>query len=309
MQDTELSKGGFEMIESKTLGARMGKFTVYFLLTLAAFISLAPIVNTVALSFSDSAAASAGNVYFWPKGFTFASYQKILNDDAFISAFMVSVKRVILGGGLNMILCILMAFPLSRNTKQFKYRNFYMWFLMFTMIFSGGIVPTYIIISKLGLINSIWALVLPGAVPVFNVILLMNFFRGIPDSLEEAAVIDGASPLTVLWKIFLPISLPSLATIALFTIVAHWNSFFDGLIYINDQNKIPLQTYLQQLVIQTQQAAQGQLSSDELIALSKMSTLTLNSAKILVSMIPILLVYPFLQRYLIHGLVLGSVKE
>lgn len=297
------------MIQSQSIPAKISRSLIYLLLTLAAFISLAPILNTIALSLSDNAAASSGSVYFIPKGFTFASYEKILKDGAFLNAFVVSVKRVILGGGLNLLMCVMMAFPLSRSTKEFKYRNVYMWLLMFTMIFNGGIVPTYMVVNKLGLMNSIWALILPGAVPVFNVILLMNFFKAIPKSLEEAAIIDGASPMTVLFKIFLPISLPSLATIALFTIVGHWNSFFDGLIYINDQAKIPLQTYLQQLVLQTQQAMQGNMSSEELIALSKMSQISLNCAKILVSMIPIMVIYPFLQKYLIHGLVLGSVKE
>jgi ABC-type glycerol-3-phosphate transport system permease component len=276
-------------------------------LAFAAFLSLVPLINTVAVSLSSSAAANAGLVYFLPKGFTWSSYEKILGDTAFWRAFLVSVERVILGGGLNMLMVIFMGFPLSRSTQQFKYRNIYMWFLMFTMLFSGGIIPTYMVVNKLGLINTIWSLILPGAVPVFNVILLMNFLRGLPPALEEAAIMDGASPLTVLFKVFLPLAIPSLATIALFTIVGQWNSFFDGLIYINDQAKIPLQTYLQQLALQNQMKAT--MTPTELINLAKVSQTTLNSAKILVSMIPILLVYPFLQRYLIHGLVLGSVKE
>lgn len=294
------------MVQSKSISYKIITFFIYFILIIAAFLSLAPILNTIATSFSSSAAASGGKVTFLPIDFTIASYTKIMNDSEFWRAFWVSVKRVVLGGGLNLILVILMAFPLSRTPEQFKYRNYYMWFLMFTMLFNGGIIPTYMVVNKLGLINSMWALILPSAVPVFNVILMMNFFKGIPKSLEEAAIIDGASPLTILIKIFLPISIPSLATITLFTIVAHWNNFFDGLIYINDQSKIPLQTYLQQLVLQSQQQ---NLTADEIINLSKMSSLTLNSAKILVSTIPIFIIYPFLQRYLIHGLVLGSVKE
>ena len=187
-----------------------------------------------------------------------------------------------------------MAFPLSRTTKQFKYRNVYMWVLMFTMLFNGGIIPTYFVVTKMGLINTLWALILPRAVSVFNIILMMNFFKGIPSSLEEAAIIDGASPLTVLLKVFLPISLPSIATITLFIIVGHWNNFFDGLIYINDQTKIPLQTYLQQLMLQTDQMKE--MSKEEIVAMSKVSSLTLNSAKILVSMIPILIIYPIMRE-------------
>lgn len=295
------------MVQSKSLSYRIVTFFIYVMLIVAAFLSLAPLVNTIAISFSSKTAAMSGMVSFWPVEFSLSSYEKIMKDHAFWQAFMVSIKRVILGGGLNLILVILMAFPLSRSVKQFKYRNLYMWFLVFNMLFSGGIVPTYFVVSKLGIMNSIWALILPGAVPIFNVILMMNFFKGIPDSLEEAAIIDGASPLTVLWKIFLPISLPSIATITLFIIVGHWNAFFDGLIYINDQAKIPLQSYLQQLVLATQQT--DGLTAEELASVANLSSMTLNSAKVLVSLVPILMIYPFLQRYLINGLVLGSVKE
>lgn len=295
------------MVQSKTLSYRIITIIIYGLLIFAALLSLAPIINTIAISFSSSAAANKGIVLFTPVDFTINSYVKIMKDNNFWNAFLVSIERVIVGGGLNLLLVILMAFPLSRTPKEFKYRNMYMWILMFTMLFSGGIIPTYFVVSKLKLINTIWALILPGAVSAYNVILMMNFFRGIPKSLEEAAIIDGANPLTILIKIFLPISLPSIATITLFTVVGHWNNFFDGLIYINDQSKIPLQTYLQQLIIS--RSSTQQMTAEEMAAMSSVSSLTLDAAKILVSMIPILLIYPIMQRFLISGLVLGSVKE
>lgn len=295
------------MVQSKTFGSRMTHFLVITALLAITFVSLVPMVNTIVVSISSSTAVNAGQVYFLPVDINFSSYVKIINDAKFWSAFLVSVERVILGGSINMILTILMAYPLSRTRAQFKSRNVYMWIIIFTMLFSGGIVPWYMVISKLGLINSLWALVLPGAVPVFNVILLMNFFKGIPKELEEAAFMDGAGPLRILFRIFLPVSLPSLATIALFVIVGHWNNFFDGVVLINDNNKIPLQTYLQQLSLTRDQMKN--LTVEQLREYNKISNTTLNSAKILVSMIPILLIYPFLQRYLIHGIVLGSVKE
>ncbi|MEC0125081.1 carbohydrate ABC transporter permease [Paenibacillus pabuli] len=295
------------MIQSKSLGSRLSRLLILITLILITFISLAPIVNTIMVSVSSSTAVNAGRVYFFPVELNFSSYGQILNDTKFWKAFLISVERVVLGGAINMILTILMAYPLSRSVTQFRSRNTYMWIIVFTMLFSGGIVPWYMVISKLGLINSIWALVLPGAVPVFNVILLMNFFKGIPKELEEAAFIDGASPLKILLKIFIPISMPSLATIMLFVIVGHWNNFFDGIILINDSSKIPLQTYLQQLSLTRDQMQN--LSVEQLQQFNKISNTTLNSAKILVSMIPILLIYPFLQRYLIHGIVLGAVKE
>lgn len=295
------------MVQSKALGSRFVNILIITALLMITFLSVVPLVNTIVISISSSTAVNAGEVYFLPVDINFSSYEKILNDTKFWKAFVVSVERVVLGVSLNMILTILMAYPLSRSTKHFKSRNVYMWVIIFTMLFSGGIVPWFMVISNLGLINSIWALVLPGAVPVFNVILLMNFFKGIPKELEEAAFMDGAGPLKILTHIYLPVSLPSLATIALFSIVGHWNNFFDGIILINDSEKIPLQTYLQQLSLTRDQIQN--LTVEQLKEFNKVSNVTLNSAKILVSMIPILLIYPFLQRYLIHGIVLGSVKE
>ncbi|WP_068779867.1 carbohydrate ABC transporter permease [Paenibacillus sp. GM2] len=295
------------MVQSQTLGSKMMNALIIAVLVIIAFLSLAPMLNTIMISISSSAAVNAREVNFWPVDVNFSSYEKILNDVKFWRAFKISVERVVLGGGINMLLTVLMAYPLSRSTMQFKSRNVYMWIIIFTMLFSGGIVPWYMVISKLNLINTLWALVLPGAVPVFNVILLMNFFKGIPKELEEAAFMDGAGPLKILLNIFLPVSLPSLATITLFVIVGHWNNFFDGIVLINDSSKIPLQTYLQQLNLTRDQMQN--LTVEQLQQFNKISNTTLNSAKILVSMIPIMMIYPFLQRYLIHGIVLGSVKE
>ncbi|HZG75795.1 MAG TPA: carbohydrate ABC transporter permease, partial [Paenibacillus sp.] len=168
-------------------------------------------------------------------------------------------------------------------------------------------IPWYMVIQKLGLMDSIWALVLPGAVPIFNVILLMNFFRSLPKELEEAGVMDGAGPWYMLVRIFLPVSLPALATVTLFTIVGHWNSFFDGLILINSPEKLPLQTYIQTLVVEMSNL--NLMNPEDIQRMEEISNRTMNAAKIVVAMIPILLVYPFLQRYFIHGIVMGSVKE
>lgn len=166
-------------------------------------------------------------------------------------------------------------------------------------------IPIFMVIKSLGLIDSIWALILPGAVPIFNVILLMNFFKSIPDALEEAAVMDGASKLRILFGIFLPISLPALATIGLFSMVGHWNDYFSGLLYMNSSSNYPLQTYIQQLTVDVTKVT----DPSQLKSLASVSNKTLNAAKIVVSIIPVLLIYPFLQRYFVSGLVIGSVKE
>jgi ABC-type glycerol-3-phosphate transport system permease component len=177
------------------------------------------------------------------------------------------------------------------------------------MLFNGGMIPTYLVVLRLGLINTIWSLVLPGAVPVFSVIVLMNYFKGLPNALEESALIDGGNPYQVLLWIYLPLALPSLAVVALFSVVHHWNAFFDGLIYINTSAKRPLQTYIQQLVFSVDYQNMNTMEFQQLQKVQEMSGLTFNCAKLVVSMIPILLIYPLLQRYFVTGVVMGAVKE
>ena len=202
----------------------------------------------------------------------------------------------------------MMAYPLSKDKTAFPSRNIYMWIVVFTMLFSGGLIPTFLLINQLKLMDTIWALVLPGAVPVFSVIILMNFFKGVPKGLEEAAAMDGASPWYIMWRIFVPLAKPAIATIALFAIVNHWNAFFDGKIYINSPEKLPLQTYIQSLTADTSRRY-ANMTYDQILRQQQLSTLTFNSAKIVVSMIPILAIYPFLQKYFVSGIVMGAVKE
>lgn len=282
---------------------------IWIALLFCGLICLVPILNTIAISFSDRTSAAMGEVAFWPVNFNFSSYKAMLEERQFGQSFLVSVLRVIIGGSINMLLTILMAFPLSKSPKVFHGKKFYMWFVVFTMMFNGGLVPTFMVVRYLGLMDSIWALVLPTAVPVFNVILLMNFFKNIPDSLEEAAYVDGANPWYILWHIYVPLSKAALATVALFAIVNHWNSFFDGKIYINTQSKLPLQTYIQSLSATLDPTQMATMSPEEIKEKLAMSSLTFNSAKVMVSMIPILVIYPFLQKYFVTGIVVGAVKE
>ena len=250
-----------------------------------------------------------GRVGLWPINFNVAGYRAILEEKQFFHSFFVSVRRVAAGTALNMTLTILMAYPLSKEPGKFRAKKYYMWIVIFLMMFNGGIVPNFILVKNLNLMDTIWALILPGAVPVFNVILLMNFFKGIPDSLEEAAVIDGANPLQILIKVFLPMSKAALATITLFCIVNHWNAFFDGKIYINSLEKLPLQTYIQSLVVDLNPEQMASMTPEQMSEQMQLSSLTFNSAKVVVSMLPILLIYPFLQKYFVTGIVMGAVKE
>ena len=282
---------------------------IYLALLLCGLICLIPILNTVAISLSDKTSAALGLVRLWPVNFTTVSYGNMLEETQFWVSFMVSVKRVIIGVSLNMVVTILTAYPLSKCSSQFRSKSIYMWIVVFTMLFNGGLVPTFMVINKLNLMDTFWALVLPGAVPVFNVILLMNFFKGVPQSLEESASMDGAGPWTVLTQIYLPLSKPSLATIGLFSVVTHWNSYCDGKIYINSVSKLPLQTYIQSLSSSLNAEMMATMTAEEVQEQLAMSSLTFNSAKVVVSMIPILLIYPFLQKYFVTGMVVGAVKE
>ncbi|MFD2329944.1 carbohydrate ABC transporter permease [Cohnella sp. GCM10020058] len=277
----------------------------YVLLGLTALICIFPLINVLALSFSSSSAATAGYVKLWPVDFTWASYKFVANKPEFIRAFWVAVERVALGFGINMLIGVLVAYPLSKEISSFRSRNMYAWFFIVTMLFNGGLIPFYMTVKTLGLLDSIWVLVLPGAVDVFNVILLMNFFRELPREIEEAASIDGASYWTTLWKIYIPLSKPALATVTLFTVVAHWNSWFDGLILMNSPKNYPLQSYLQTVVISIDLA---RISSQNALSLSEISDRTTKAAQVFLAALPILAVYPFLQKYFMKGLVMGSVK-
>lgn len=288
---------------------RLSDVAINLILGFCGLICLIPILNTVAISFSDRTSAALGLVRLWPVNFTLASYQNMLEETQFWTSFLVSVKRVVIGVSLNMFLSILMAYPLSKSESVFYKKKYYMWIVVFTMMFNGGLVPTFMVVSKLHMMDTFWALVLPGAVPVFNVIILMNFFKAIPQSLEESAYVDGAGAWTILFKIYLPLSKASLATIGLFAVVTHWNSYFDGKIYINSLTKLPLQTYIQSLATSINTDMMASMTPEEIQEMLEVSSLTFNSAKVVVSMIPILLIYPFLQKYFVTGMVVGAVKE
>ena len=289
-------------IKPGKLISRVIIWAVVILLTLSC---LLPLVNMVAISFSGSNAVSANKVGLLPVDFNTSAYKKLLGDAQFWKSFLISVERVVLGTFINMVFTISMAYPLSKSRHRFQAREIYMKIVIFAMLFSGGIIPLFMVVSKLHLTNTIWSLILPGAVPVFNVILLINFFKGVPDSLDEAARIDGAGPLTVLLKIYLPVSLPALATVALFAIVNHWNDYFSGLIYMSKAEMYPLQTYIQQLTVDMTQIT----DANQLKQLASMNNRTFNAAKIVVSTIPLLVIYPFLQKYFVTGMVIGAVKE
>jgi len=275
-------------------------------LVILALMCILPLWYTLCVSLSDKSAAAAGMVGLWPVGFNLTSYKSILGDVKFFNSFWISVQRVALGTSAELIVTLLMAYPLSKTVKQLPLRDVIMWFLVFAMLFSGGLIPWYQTMKTLKLTNNIWGLVLGNSLPIFNVILVMNYFRNLPKEIEEAALIDGAGPWQIFLKIYLPLSKPVIATVALFSMVYHWNEFFNGLVLSTRQAYYPLQTYIQQMIVVINTANMNQ---DQIQQLNEISNQTLNAAKIFIAMIPILLIYPFLQKYFIQGITLGSVKE
>lgn len=282
--------------------------TVFLLIV--AIICIAPFVNLLAVSFSDKVAVAAGEVTFWPVGFTLVSYDFITNTSKFIQSLVVSLKRTALGVPVNMLLIVLTAYPLSKSKKEFRARNVFSWFFVVTILFYAGLIPTYMVVRTTGLIDKIWALVLPGALPVFSMLIVMNYMRSLPKELEEAAYIDGATHVQTLLRIILPVATPTLATVTLFAFVHHWNSWFDGMIYMNKIQHYPLQTYLQTVVVNPEEFIRSNtdLSGNLAKYLAMVSARTTGAAQMFLAMIPILAVYPYLQKYFTTGLVLGSVK-
>ncbi len=293
------------MVESKHWSSRVFVVVNYLVIGFLALTCLIPLIHIFAISLSDSAAATGGLVTLWPVNFTIESYAYVARRSAFWHSMLVSVERVVVGVGLNMLFCVVTAYPLSKEKDQFRHRTIYSWYFFLTMLVSGGLIPLYMVIRQTGLMGTFWALVIPGAVPVYNIILLLNFFRQTPRELEEAAIIDGAGQWRIMWQIYVPTSTAALATVALLSTVYHWNEWFNGILYMSSPEQYPLQSYLRTIVIDMKLTNMG---ANDWQALALVSDKTVKCAQIFLASLPILLVYPFLQRYFVKGMVLGSVK-
>lgn len=295
------------MIKSKSFSDRtFGVFT-YVIITLMTLLCLLPLLHMVALSFSDKEAVSAGRVGIWPMGFNLEAYKMILSDQQYFRSFGVSVARVV-GTIYNIITTVLFAFPLAHEKKQWPSRNLYMLFMLFTMMFgNGGLVPWYFTIKKVGMLGTFWALVIPGGVAFGHVILLMNAMRNLPKSLRESAELDGAGYMSLLFRIYLPLTIPTLAVIVLYCVVGHWNEFFAARILIKKMEQLPLQSYIYSL--RMTETHLSTLRTTELMKLETLSGRAFDAAKIVVATVPILLIYPVIQRFFVGGITLGAVKE
>jgi putative aldouronate transport system permease protein len=297
------------VVQSRSFVSRLEDSLIALILGLLAISCLLPFLHIIAVSFSETRFATANLVRFLPRGFTTIAYEQVFATNAFLRAFLVSVFRVVAGTSLNIFLILLTAYPLSHSAKTLKGRTAMVWFLIFPMLFNGGLIPTYMLIRNLGLIDRYAVLILPTAVQMFSVILMMNFFWSLPDSLYDAALMDGAGHLTILFKIYVPLSMASISTLTLFAMVMHWNEWFTGLIYLNDQKKFPLQTYLRTLIVELDWQAFEFVDEEEAERLAKISDRSFKSAQIMLSTVPILSVYPFIQRHFVKGIVLGALKD
>ncbi|CAI6067015.1 carbohydrate ABC transporter permease [Cohnella sp. JJ-181] len=278
-----------------------------FQLLNAAFLSLIsvsmllPFIHIAAKSLSDQSHVVAKDVWLWPKGLNFSSYDFVLSYKQFYVSFGNSLFITVVGTLISMAVTLLAAYPLSRN--GLPYRRLMMLIFVITMFFSGGLIPTYLIVKDVGLLNSLWSVILPGALAPFNLILIRNFFSGLPEAMEESARMDGASSLRILAQIYVPLSMPAIATISMFYAVGYWNSFFQAMMYLTDRSLMPLQVFLLQLVSNDKPA--DMVVND---VLSGVTPESMRAAAIICVVLPILCVYPFIQRYFVKGIMLGAVK-
>lgn len=290
----------------QTRGDRVFEVLIYMGLALTTLIVIYPLIFVISASLSDPSQIMKGNVWLWPVDFNFGSYVKVFQNKNILNGYANTMVYTLLGTAINLLLTTMIAYPLSR--RDFAGRNLITGFMVFTMFFSGGIIPTYLLIRDLGMLNSIWALVIPGAVSVWNVVIMRTFFQSsIPHEIQESASIDGCSNIQILLRIVLPLSMPIMAVMTLFYSVHHWNAFFNALIYLNDRDKFPLQLFLREILIQNEMNDMIQVQDESLVK-HMMQVEGLKYAVVVVANLPVLMLYPFLQKYFVKGVMVGALK-
>jgi putative aldouronate transport system permease protein len=291
------------MIRDPSLSSRLFDWFNVTLLLLFALATTLPFIHIVGTSFASEKEVLTRDFILFPTQFSLDAYRIIFSSDRTVNSLLITVFITVAGTVINLLFTSLMAYPLSR--RDLIGRQPIMLMVVFTILFGGGMIPSYLLVKELGLINSLWSLMIPGAISSFNLIILKNFFQQMPDGIEESAKIDGATDLGILFRIILPLSLPALATFGLFYAVGHWNTFMAAILYINDSNKWPIQVLLRSFVLLSQGGLQD---SDNVADSVQVPPETVKMAVITVATLPILCVYPFLQKHFAKGVLLGSVK-
>ncbi len=300
--------GGIDMINNKRKSREdivIDTF-VYALLAIVTVVVAYPLIYVISASFSNPAEVINGNVILFPKDITIEGYIRVFKDDGILTGYRNTILYTVIGTFANIIITIITAYPLSR--KDFVGRNVLMLIFTFTMFFSGGLIPTYLVIKTLGLIDNFWVMILPGLISVYNVIIARTFFQSsIPIELQEAAMIDGCSNFKILNLIVIPLAKPIIAVLVLYYGVAHWNAFFTALIYLSDKEKFPLQLILREILLQNQMTDMLDLSSSS-VAEQQMWGEGIKYAIIIISSLPVIIIYPLIQRYFVKGVMIGALK-
>jgi putative aldouronate transport system permease protein len=296
------------LVEERTLIDRVVDAVILVILGVLGLLCLLPVIHAAALSLSDRLSVAANAVTLWPKGIHFDNYRYLFRNSQFVNSLGVSVARLALGVPTNLLVTVLTAYPLSLDHIRMPGRSAFKAIMLFGMMFYGGLIPYYMALKSLGLIGNFLVLIIPGALNVFCTILVINYFRGLPVELVDAAMLDGASHWDILFRIFLPLATPSLATVSLFMAVGHWNSWFDGLVFLDRVEQWPLQSLLYQQVTQRALQAGSTAGVTQKMRLLNATTEGLGVAMVMLATLPIILVYPLLQRYFVSGLTLGAVK-
>ena len=285
-------------------GSRIFDVANYTFLACLLFLTLYPFYYVAIVSISGGEAIARGEVTWWPTDVNFEAYKLILQDDSILVAYRNTILYTVTGTLISLAMTTLCAYPLSR--KRLVFRRPFMWLIVFTMMFRGGIIPTYLLVQSLGMLDTIWAIVLPLAIGVWYMVIMRTFFMALPDSLEESAYIDGANDFQILLRVILPLSKAIIATLIVFYSVQHWNSFFPALIYLTSEDKFPLQIILRNIVIagDISQQQSGIGIGSGFMVVEK----TIKYAVIMITTLPIMMVYPFLQKHFVKGVLIGSIK-
>ena len=289
-------------VDNAGIGARIFDGCNILFMLLLAFIMLYPMYNILVVSISSAEYIYRGEVNFIPKGINFDAYKMVFENESIWVSFKNSVVYTVVGTAINVVCSAMCAYPLSR--KDFYGRGFFTFFVALTMFISGGMIPSYLVVNQLRLINTIWAIVLPGAISTYNMIIMRTFFQNVPSSLTESAYLDGANDIQILFKVILPLSMPIIATMTLFYAVGHWNSYFQAMIYLNSKSKFPLQVLLREIIVAGNMAEE----SADLSANMQIIAINFKYAVIIITIVPILVVYPFLQKYFTKGVMIGAIK-
>lgn len=297
------------MIKDNSISSKILDVVIYVSLIILMIVTLYPIIYIFSVSVSSTTAYESGRVVFLPVEFNLEAYKVILEAGTIPRSFINSVIYTVVYTVVSLLMTTTMAYPLSRSKDRVAFKGFFSKLVIFTMFFNAGIIPNYLVVKGLGLMDSMWALILPSAISTYNLVVMRSFFEGIPIDLEEAAFIDGANEIVIFWKIMLPLSKAALATVGLFYGVYMWNSWFNSMLYLQTADKYPLQFIIRQIIMQNQMAAElAAMGDTSMMTASTTNSVSLKYATLFLSILPMLAVYPFIQKYFVKGVMVGSVK-